>query len=499
MGNWVDSVVSYFSPAMGAQRARARVLHGYYSQMEKRSYEGASTRRRMENWNTAGTSADAALKGSLDRLRARSHDLVRNDPHANSAVERIESEMIGVGIMGKLTHPKKDSQSILSAKALWQEWAETTACDADGLNTFGGLQGLITRTIVESGECLVRKRRIRVSDGPIPVQYQVLEPDYIDTLKEETLKDGGFILQGVEFDKQGRRVAYWLFPEHPGGLSILPKSFTSQRVPASEVHHLHRVLRPGQVRGVPWFAPILVKLKDHADFSDATLLRQKIANCFTAFVRDLENISTLPSASRDSTASPLGETMTPGQIEVLRPGEDITLANPPGPVTFSDFSRAQLQAIATGMGISYETLTGDYSQVNFSSARMGRIREYVNIEKWRWNLVIPRAIHPMFLGFLEGAQLIRDDVDELVGARWTPPKRELTDPTREVPAMLQSVRAGFQSLPDAIREHGFEPDEVFAEIAEANEQLDQLSLKLDSDPRNMSRAGVYQPPPQGDE
>lgn len=61
----------------------------------------------------------------------------------------------------------------------------------------------------------MRLRERRTEDRlPVPLQLQVLEADHLDSWKTEELRDGGFILQGIEFDALGRRRAYWLFPTH---------------------------------------------------------------------------------------------------------------------------------------------------------------------------------------------------------------------------------------------------------------------------------------------
>jgi capsid protein len=36
--------------------------------------------------------------------------------------------------------------------------------------------------------------------------------------------------------------------------------------------HLFERLRPGQVRGVPWFASVILKLRDLDDYDDAELI-----------------------------------------------------------------------------------------------------------------------------------------------------------------------------------------------------------------------------------
>ena len=90
-------------------------------------------------------------------------------------------------------------RSAKQADRLWLDFAATA--DADGLTDFAGLQALIVRGLVESGEVLVRLRERRTEDGlPVPLQLQVLEADHLDSWKTGELADGGFILQGIEFD-----------------------------------------------------------------------------------------------------------------------------------------------------------------------------------------------------------------------------------------------------------------------------------------------------------
>ncbi len=108
------------------------------------------------------------------------------------------------------------------------------------------------------------------------------------------LPNGGFIVQGVEFDPLGRRRAYWMFPVHPGEVAMFRRaSLTSQPVPASSVLHLFDRLRPGQVRGVPWLAPVILKLRDLDEYDDAELVRKKIEACFAAFVTGSDDEETL--------------------------------------------------------------------------------------------------------------------------------------------------------------------------------------------------------------
>lgn len=257
--NWLDQMIGAVAPGAGLRRARQRQMMGVLA----RAYEGARQGRRTEGWIAAGTGANAEIAPALARLRDRSRDLVRNNPYAGKAVQALVSNMVGTGLMPRAR--AADAEVSRQADRLWLDFAATA--DADGLTDFAGLQALIVRGLVESGEVLVRLRERRAEDGlAVPLQLQVLEADHLDSWKTGELADGGFILQGIEFDALGRRRAYWLFPTHPGdGRGAL----VATRVPADRVLHLFERLRPGQVPGVPWFAPVMLKLRDLDAYDEA--------------------------------------------------------------------------------------------------------------------------------------------------------------------------------------------------------------------------------------
>ncbi len=292
--NWIDRAIGAVAPGAGLRRARQRQMMSVLA----RAYEGARQGRRTEGWVTAGSGANAEIAPALARLRDRSRDLVRNNPYAAKAVAALVSNMVGTGLLPRAR--AEDAGIAKLADRLWSEFAATA--DADGLTDFAGLQALIVRSLVESGEVLVRLRERRVEDGlAVPLQLQVLEADHLDSWKSAELADGGFILQGIEFDRLGRRRAYWLYPTHPGdGRGTL----VSTRVAASHVLHLFERLRPGQVRGVPWFAPVMLKLRDLDAYDEAELVRKKIEACFAAFVTGVQDEDTLGKARTEADGSP---------------------------------------------------------------------------------------------------------------------------------------------------------------------------------------------------
>ena len=318
------------------------------------------------------------------------------------------------------------------AKAADQLWLEFAGhCDADGLTDFGGLQALVVRTMAESGEVLIRLRDRRVEDGlSVPLQLQVLEPDHLDSLKSGELPDGGFIVQGIEFDALGRRRAYWLFPTHPG--DSRGRALVSKPVPAAQVLHLYERLRPGQVRGVPWFAPVILKLRDLDDYDDAELMRKKIEACFAAFVTGAQDEDTLGKANINAAGDRI-EAFEPGMIEYLEPGKDVKFATPSANGGYAEYMRLQLHAVAAGVGLTYELLTGDLSQVNYSSIRAGLIEFRRRMEALQWQVIVPGLCQPVWSRFVTLAQVAGKLPEGPITAEWTAPRFEAVDPAEGHP------------------------------------------------------------------
>lgn len=479
--NPLDQFIASFNPQAAVRRQRARL------QLDAlRRYDGASRGRRTDGWKTQGTSADAAAAPFLPDLRNRSRDLVRNNPYAAKAVQVIVSNVIGTGIIAqaKAKRSRRRSQQLTD---LWTDWAtDPRQCDFYGRIDFYGIQALSMRCIVESGEVLIRKRATNSSQR-IPLQLQVIEPDMLDTTRDVALANGGLIKEGVEYDSNGRRTAYYLYDEHPGERHLRVTNVTSSRVSADEIIHVFRQDRPLQTRGVPWASPVIIRLRDFDDYSDAQLLKQKISACFAGFLVDTE--------APDANGAELIDKLEPGALEILPPGKDIRFANPPSVGEFDKITREYLLQIAAGFGVTYESLTGDLSQSNFSSSRMGWLEFHRNIEAWRWQMLVPQMLNPIWDWFVTAGSINGIRLEGIV-AQWTPPRRELIDPAKEIEATKKAVRSGFMSLSEAIREFGYEPEEVLTEMQTDNELLDKLGLILDTDPRQVSGSGQLTAPPQ---
>jgi lambda family phage portal protein len=487
--NWLDRTIGYIDPIKGAKRAEARARISRIDQT-KALYDAASLSRRTQGWRAVGTDANYETRLGNVRLRDAARDMCRNNAFASRAKATLAHNVVGAGIVPRVT--TKNDKRTAEVFALIKNHFENSEIDIERRQNLYGIQNLAMQTIVESGEVLIRKRPRKIQNRfDLPFQLQVLEPDYLDSWTDGELPSGNLVVQGVEFNRMGERVAYYLYDRHPGGWTGVGQ-MRGNRIPAANVAHIYRVDRPGQVRGVSWFAPVMLRMRDFADYTDAQLMRQKIAACFAAFITTVEGFVPAPADGLEKTPSgfPI-EQFEPGMIERLREGETISFATPPLTTDFGQYSTVTLREIAAGLNITYEALTGDLTNVNYSSGRMGWLEYQRSIDSWRWNMLMPMFMDPLAV-WTEDAIAVMTGSDEPFLLDWTPPRREMIDPSTEIESAGRSIRLGLSSRSEEIRRNGYDPLQVDNELAQDNDRADRLGLILDSDPRQLSLRGVEQ-------
>ncbi len=481
---WFDRAIAMVSPRTATRRLLARQAFEGLS----RGYEGAARGRRTDGWRSPGTSADSEIATAGALLRDRMRDLVRNNPHAAKAVAVLVNNIVGAGIMPRAA--SGDDRLDRTVNELWEAWARS--CDADGQLDFYGLQTLVCREMVEAGEVLVRRRPRRAEDGlVIPAQVQVLEADFLDNTTTGEI-GSGHAVQGVEFDAIGRRRAYWLFARHPGdAFGALQGGFKSAAVPAAEIAHVYEKQRT-QARGVPWGAPVIRALRDLDDYEIAEIVRKKTEACVTAIVFGADEAEQGIAPTVVDADGNRVEQFEPGLIAYARGGKEIRFNQPAATGGYADYKRASLHTIAAGFRVPYELLTGDLSQVNYSSIRAGLVEFRRMIDAVQWQLFVPLFCDRVWNWFTEAAWAAGHIPEPIVRVEWSPPKFEAVDPQKDAMADLLAIRSGTETLAEAIARKGRNPDAVLAEIAATNAKLDELGIVLDSDPRRVTKTGSAQ-------
>lgn len=457
-------------------------------------YDGAGLGRRTLAWSVPNPGAVAALAYTQEQLRAKSRDLVRRNAWAAAGIEAFVANAIGTGI--KPQSMVGDAAQREAIQHLWWDWCEVA--DAAGLTDFYGLQALACRAMLEGGEAIVRLRWRRPEDGlPVALQVQVLEAEHLPLAMNRELPSGNLIRAGIEFDRLGRRVAYHLYRSHPNDGGLTPMSgaggIDTVRVDASEVIHLFRPLRPGQIRGEPWLARALVKLNELDQYDDAELVRKKTAAMFAGFITRLAPEDNLMGEGLSDANGVALAGLEPGTLQILEPGEDIKFSAPADVgSSYAEFMRQQFRAVAAAMGITYEMLTGDLTRVNYSSIRAGLLEFRRRCEAIQHGVIVHQLCRPIWRAWmdqavLEGALTLPGygrRRREYQAAKWIPQGWQWVDPQKEFNAMKLAIRAGLMSRSEAISAYGYDAEDVDREIAADNARADALGLVFDSDPRH---------------
>jgi lambda family phage portal protein len=451
------------------------------------SYQTTGSGQRSARFNPPNLGPVSAVDQGANKLRAQSRDLARKNTLAASAVERIVSSAVGTGIKPKI--PAK------ALRELWDEWTKKSA--PDGQLDFYGQQAQVLRNVVTAGEIFVRMRARFKWDGlTVPFQIELLESEYVPMEKNEVLPDGNFVINGIEFDKdvRSKRVAYWMYKNHPNDRNSrsLFGPDLPVRVPAEEVIHVYLPERPGQVRGEPWLKTIIDRMLDVESYDKAELVRKKTTAMFAGFIKrpvgnslTLDELEDIWGAADDPNGSGVANvTLEPGTMQTLAPGEEIEFADPKDVGgQYETFLRNQYRLIASGVGILYEQLTGDYSLVNDRTWRAAMNDFRRRVEMWQHHLMVFQFCRPIWRRWALFARIQGFLVDPSKEMTWTPPTWPYINPVQDVQARREEVLAGFTSRQRVVSEMGEDASVIDKEQAGDNARADDLELSYESDGR----------------
>jgi lambda family phage portal protein len=498
---WLDRTIGWLAPAAQEKRMRARArmqLLAAGSSLTRNYYDGVD---RPVNGSTgfyrSGQSADpnAVIGAAHKRLRDAARDLVRNNPNVSLSVEEWETSAAPMSVRALVDEKDRTKARVLNEviDTAWWQWSQTA--DFNSITDFDGLQCVLVRELIEAGGCLVRKH---VADRAL--QIQLLELDHLDDTKDhDVVAGGGFIMGGVQFDAQQRRVGYWVYKSHPGATGPYAvrdrgaNGMASEFIPAADMLMVFDPQRAGQQLGVTRLASALQRARDMGIYEEAELIRKQTEACLVASVED-PNADTDPNVTgvqptTDSAGNKI-EALSYGLIMYPAPGRKTTFHQPTTNGGYVDYMRAGDRRIAAGAGTTYERATGDYSQVNFSSARMGDNAFHRRIRKLQNKVLVPQFLRPIFEKWWLPVAVLRNEVPNIrTWSRWTPPAWDSISPIDDARANEIMQRSGEETFGQLCARKGLDPADQVREIAEYNEMFDAAGVILQSDPRHRTAVG----------
>ena len=462
----------------------------------KRTYAAAANTR-ATTWRDSGMSATSEVGAAALTVARRAREAVRNNPYGARIVDLWAGNVVGSGI----TTTWRDTPH---ADA-WSKWSIGLDCDAEGHQNYAAIQALVMRGVVESGEVFIRFLYGPVSpSNPVGLRLAVLESDFLDTSKNGVIA-GENTVQGIGLNAEGRPAAYWLYRQHPGNAYLFgARSLESVRVPAADVMHVYRKRRPGQLRDVSWLAPVLLHLRNLAEYEDALLQKAKIEACLAGAVTDdTEGVVGSPGGEgvgadglfRDARGNVV-ETLEPGLLLYRRTngaGSSFDSINPSSSGAHVSLAKRALEAAAVGAGLTYDQVSGDLTQANYSSLRAGKIEFRRLCEQIQYGMLIPMFVARTAERFhQQGAMRGLWPADMPDGVEHVPPPHEMIDPLKDTNALIAQVRAGFVPQSEAVASFGNTMAEMVERYRTDNAMLDDAGIALDTDPRRVAKSGTAQ-------
>ena len=504
------------------------VLRQFHERRRARAgYDAGGVNRINAQWGLSTANANGEIRFNLVSLRARSRDLSRNDPYFKKFLELVETNIVGasgVSVQSRAGDigPAPDYRFIQDKPAnsiLEREWAAFSrrgVFEVTGKMSRSVFERLVIRTLARDGEVLVK----HVADGNARhgLRFQILESDWLDERLNEDLANGNRIIMGVELNPEGRPVAYWLHRHHPGD----SRRGTGERVRygADALKHYFIADRPEQVRGVPWGHAAMSRLYQLGEFDDAAILAARLGADKFMILEDREGMAaemaegTLPVPA-DANGPGVNEgtgalyfKSQKGSIDILPRGTTVADWDPNYPSdTYGPFVLAALRGVASGFGISYESLSNDRQGVTWTSIRHAVLDEREHwktlqdwfIETWAMDAYTAWLDAALLSPFKPLAYLPPGKRDKFLAPVFNGRRWDWVNPKDDIEAKREALKLRLTSHRRVLAEQGLDLEEVLAEIADDRALAGSYGVDLDAGLQNAAPAApADKPDPNSD-
>jgi lambda family phage portal protein len=463
-------------------------------------FAGAAVNRLTSSMATWSGALNADLDGSLVVLRARARQLAANNAHGRRFLTLVATNVVGGEGMPRLQvralkdQRNPDKPTVLDKAANdaievhWALWGQTA--DLAGRQTWTMMLRMIAKTVARDGEALVRLVRRR--DLPYGLALQLLDIDRLDEGLNRAATNGGNALrQGVELDSTGRAVAYWVRTAHPGEAYAVAGAAQYERIPAGDLVHVFLPERPEQVRGYPWFHAVLLDTQQLGKFREAAVIAARVgASKIAALQRSEDSLDQTALMADSASGGAMSMNVEAGEMFELPPGYTLNSWDPEYPhANFDSFVKSCMRGIAAGLDVAAHNLTGDMTDVNYSSARIAELAEreqWTALQDW----LINAMVRPVFREWLSIA-LLRGDVafpvsgkalpfdkyakfaaaSHFQGRRWA-----WVDPKNEVESAQLLIENGLASRTEIAAAKGRDFDDILDELKQEKAQLAAAGL-----------------------
>lgn len=479
-----------------------------------RQYAAARYSRLSLGFGISSTTADSELRTSLAALRNRSRQLIRDSAYAKRAQAIVVNNVIGAGVGMQaqvMTTRNVLAEAVNDAiESAWHDWSRAENCHTGGALHFGDLERAAMGQVFAAGEVFIRKHPRPFGRSRVPLALELIEAERIADEYNGVSDVGNTIRNGVEVDGFERPVAYFVRRRHPGDvLTVSTQADQIERIPAEQILHLKLTNRWPQTRGEPWMHAAILKLNDMAEYTAAELAAARAsANYFGTIESNDDN----PLAATETEDGAQFYDIQPNVIQKLPPGEKFNFHAPNRPNAALDpFMRHMLREVAAAVGVSYESLSRDYSQSNYSSSRLALLDDrdtWRVLQQW-WVRSFREPLHREWLRAAVLARSVQgisleaygNDMQRYEAVRFKPRGWSWVDPTKEVEAYKAAELAGYITKTQIIAQtaNGLDIEDVINERRRELDMLKAADIETDTTTPAAPPAPAPTPPPPPDD
>jgi lambda family phage portal protein len=475
----------------------------------------------MSGWMPPLQSADTAWLRDKNISNARIRDMQRNEGWITSGIDR-QVDMIVGGVFRLNAKPDAEALGITpkqahqlgrSIQSAFRSWAEDPVFrnDAERYSPFAGQMGLMAREFCGMGESVAINRWLDRPGWGFRTAVQVVEADRLSN--PNGIPDSDRVRAGVEKDSDGAPIAYHFRRRHPGDLlGHGGESFRWDRVERwdrvgnwdrPKVLHVFDRREPGQTRGVSKLVAILSKMRMLSRYSEsevrtaainATIVGSLYTQLGAEYAADRLGSDGMAGNDWNSFNSQRADfyanrnVLDEARFLTLFPTDRLDLNTQPRQTAgYPAFQRAFLQAFAAAIGISYEQLSMDWSQTNYSSARAALNEVWRGVMRLR-QILIWGVANPIFAAVLEDA-LDADMIEVPKGCadfydapaawlrcEWIGPGRGFIDPVKEAQASGMRQDSMISTLEKEAAEQGGDWELIIEQLAAERAEMERLGL-----------------------
>ena len=459
---------------------------------QRRAFAAARIDRLTAGWMATTNSINHELRSDLDKLRARSRQLAKDNDYARRFVGMVANNVGGPNgftLQARVENSPGVPDVIAndSLERAFYEWAQRGVCEITGKMGFSDLIRAILRGTATDGEYLVRKVRGAAAGNRFGYALQLIDMDRLDTLHNRAPTEGvNAIIMGVEVNAFRRPVAYYILTAHP---SDHAQERRRERIPAEEILHDFITERAEQVRGIPWMTGSMLSLHHLGEFEQSALLAARKGADTLGFFVSPDGEPPIGSDADADTGEPITVSV-PGSYDTLPEGYDFRPYDSRYPdAMMADFTKGFLRKIASGFGVSAHNLTGDMNDVNYSSARIAELAErdgWLVLQDW----FIQSFLKPVFMDWLETALLasaiVTQNSTPLPASRlekfrahhWQGRRWQWVDPVKDIEAARLAIKSGIASPQMIAAQNGVDVEDVIGAIARFEQQAAAAGVTL---------------------